>query len=419
MDAGLTERVAASSTAEARVPFVPAEIQLVAGELPRNTEEVEAALVEANLGIYQRSLTLVRVGLEPYSASGGRTISGPKIIAVEAAFLRLQAGRAVHLERFDKRSDDWTRSDVPMTIIEGIQSRAGYWQFPRLDGLINGPTLRPDGTILHSPGFDEQSGLLLVDEGSAFPWVSTAPVLAEAQHALSLFDKLLGGFPFLDAVDRAVWLSAVLSAVARYYGGAIPMHCISATAAGSGKSMLADMVAIIATGRPAPVLSQAAKDEEMEKRLAGAILAGDRLLMLDNCDRPIESALLCQAISQPALKLRALGSSTLADLPGELMVIATGNNLRLVGDLGRRSILCRLDAKVERPELRRFAFDPIEYATANRGHLLWAALTILRAYIYAGMPEQHHTPLGGFASAGLGWCAVHWSGSASKTRARR
>jgi hypothetical protein len=35
------------------------------------------------------------------------------------------------------------------------------------------------------------------------------------------------------------------------------------------------------------------------------------------------------------------------------------NNLILVGDMVRRAIICTFDAKVERPEMREFEFDPI------------------------------------------------------------
>ena len=60
---------------------------------------------------------------------------------------------------------------------------------------------------------------------------------------------------------------------------------------------------------------------------------------------------------------------------------ATGNNLVIVGDMTRRSLKGKLDPKVERPELQQFDYDPIADASANRGELVAAALTILRATI--------------------------------------
>jgi putative DNA primase/helicase len=68
-------------------------------------------------------------------------------------------------------------------------------------------------------------------------------------------------------------------------------------------------------------------------------------------------------------------------------VFATGNNLRLLGDMTRRVILCTLDAKRERPELREFLRDPFAEVLADRGRYVAAALTIARAYIAAGRPR--------------------------------
>ena len=64
-----------------------------------------------------------------------------------------------------------------------------------------------------------------------------------------------------------------------------------------------------------------------------------------------------------------------------------GNNLRLRGDMTRRGVLCRLDAEMERPETRRFSFNPIHRVLADRGTYVAAILTIARAYKEAGSPE--------------------------------
>jgi len=42
--------------------------------------------------------------------------------------------------------------------------------------------------------------------------------------------------------------------------------------AGTGKSLLVDLIAVLATGRLMPVVAQGANDEELEKRLNAALL---------------------------------------------------------------------------------------------------------------------------------------------------
>jgi hypothetical protein len=71
------------------------------------------------------------------------------------------------------------------------------------------------------------------------------------------------------------------------------------------------------------------------------------------------------------------------------MIFANGNNLVLVGNLVRRALLCSMDAKVERPELRTFNIDAKNMARANRARLIVATLTILRAAKWlAGLAER-------------------------------
>jgi putative DNA primase/helicase len=150
----------------------------------------------------------------------------------------------------------------------------------------------------------------------------------------------------------------------------------------------------------------------MEKRLGAALIAGDQLISIDNCEAPLGGELLCQALTQETLKVRILGKSINAEVPTNAAMFATGNNLTLQGDMTRRAIRCSLDAAVERPELRRFERDPIAEIKADRGRYVIAGLTVLRAFHLAGRPQQT-APLGSFT----GWstwvrdCLV-WLGQA-------
>ena len=57
---------------------------------------------------------------------------------------------------------------------------------------------------------------------------------------------------------------------------------------------------------------------------------------------------------------RLLGKNRLVTLPNRAVWIATGNNIRLRGDLPRRAVWCRMDPKVARPWLREtFTHDPL------------------------------------------------------------
>jgi hypothetical protein len=152
---------------------------------------------------------------------------------------------------------------------------------------------------------------------------------------------------------------------------------------------------MIAAGRPAAVIAQGKTEEEMEKRLGAAFIAGDPLISIDNCESPLGGELLCQALTQLTLKVRVLGKSLNAEVPSNAAMYATGNNLTLTGDMTRRALRCSLDPGVERPELRAFDRDPVAVVQADRGNYVAAALTILRAFHVAGRPALT-SPLGSF-----------------------
>ena len=94
----------------------------------------------------------------------------------------------------------------------------------------------------------------------------------------------------------------------------------------------------------------------------------------------LEGSFLCQVLTQGQLNIRILGQSRNAETPVNATIFATGNNLTIGGDLIRRSLLCSMDAGCERPELRVFNVNAIEATKANRGELVAAALTVLRAW---------------------------------------
>jgi putative DNA primase/helicase len=188
----------------------------------------------------------------------------------------------------------------------------------------------------------------------------------------------------------------MLTAISRLAISFAPMHAFDAPSAGTGKSKLADCSSLVAIGHEAPVIAQGKIEEEMEKRLGAALIAGDRIISIDNCERPLGGELLCQALTQRILKPRLLGQSRNVAVPNAALYFATGNNLRLTGDMQRRAIVGRLDAEVERPENRKFTTeDPVDTLKRERPKYVAACLTILRAYIVAGAPKQSH-PLGGF-----------------------
>jgi putative DNA primase/helicase len=157
---------------------------------------------------------------------------------------------------------------------------------------------------------------------------------------------------------------------------------------------------MISTGHETPVMAQGGTAEEFEKRLGAAFLAGDGTISIDNCEQPLGGEFLCQVLTQPRVSIRVLGQSKKVVVPTNVSLFATGNNLRIVGDLTRRAVICSLDPKCERPELRKFSVNPLDLVRRDRPRYVIAALTILRYYQkLAELPswfDPEPEPLGSF-----------------------
>jgi Bifunctional DNA primase/polymerase, N-terminal len=371
-------------------------IRLIEGRLPKAVDEAETALLAANCHIYQRGDLIVRPIKPKLKAASNRDTFGWQLVPLNKHFLVDTFTRIARFEKWNAKAGDYVPKNCPDQIAEVYLSRAGRWKIPILLGIVNTPFLRMDGSLCERPGYDQASALLFRPERQSFPSIPIAPTLEEARTALQFLDDvLLAEFPFVQNIDCAVALSAILTAFDRRAMATAPLHAFSSPIAGTGKSLLVDIASILTTGELAPVISQGKTEEEMEKRLGAALISGDQIISLDNCDRELSSAFLCQALTQQRLKIRLLGYSRHVDTPITSTFFATGNNLEISNDLTRRTLLCRMDAGVERPETRRFKSNVLEVARDKRGALVAAILTVLRAW-HHGATAIGAEPLGGF-----------------------
>ena len=373
------------------------QIIVKAGELPRVVNEAEAALLSSGQEFYQRGGLVVRPVLLrlPSPAADGREISNWQLVPVGRPYLVMALTAAARFVRFDARVKDFVPIDAPDKVADTYLASAGKWRLPDLAGIVNTPFLRADGSVCEQEGYDAASGILFKADGQHFPPVPQWPDKADAMNALGSLKRLTCTFPFVSRADWAVALSAILTLLDRRNMLTAPLHAFTAPSAGTGKSLLIDMAAMIATGRRMPVIAQGKKEEELEKRLGSALLAGDLAICLDNCRYPLYGDFLCQALTQERLNIRVLGFSRIIETPVNAAIYATGNNLVITDDVTRRALLCSLDAKLERPELREFDDDAVEIIRNKRGELVAAALTILRAWHIAD-ERMSLPPFGGF-----------------------
>lgn len=386
-----------TATAEDGTTFQKAIITVEGGEIAAMVDAAAAALLAAGAPVHQRGGKLVRPVMDEVPASRNRSTTVARLAEIRVPALVDLLARAADFQRWNPRSKSHVRVNPPREVAEILLTREGSWPFAPVIGCITAPTMRGDGTILQAPGYDAASRLFhLPTPGLTLPALADLPTRADAQAALGLLNAILDGFPFVAPLDRAVALSALLTAVLRGGMTTAPLHLIRAHTAGTGKSFLVDLAATIATGRPCPVSSVGAGPEELEKRLVALLLGGSPMVSLDNCNGEVGGDVLCQVVERPLVSLRPLGVSEVREVECRAAVFATGNNASVTGDMSRRTLTCNLDARVERPELRRFGFDPLERVLAERGRYIAAVLTIARFGRTAGGAAVC-SPLGSYA----------------------
>jgi putative DNA primase/helicase len=240
---------------EAAAANIPV-IRIKGGERHIAADAGIAALMVAKVPFYQRNRKIQRIALVQAKNTSGEVIMVPGIVTVDAAMMARELGRSAIWQRHDLKQKKVIRIDPPEKVCSQILSMVGQWPFAPLNGIVQCPTLRRDGSLLDREGYDEATGLVLVGN-IPMPAIPARPARQDAERALALLIELLGEFPFIDKESQAVALSMVITPVVRGAMSVAPMHLVTAPLAGSGKSYLADVASMIATGEVCAVKSAA------------------------------------------------------------------------------------------------------------------------------------------------------------------
>lgn len=391
------------------------------GRLVSMVDEAKAVLFEAyGDEILQRHGQLVRpVQLqsrrdeEGVMHSAGTTV----LMEIKDTWLRKRMAQGARWYRMTAQKGGAPKErqvDPPMDVARTILSDQGDWPFHNIVSLVAAPTMDvKTGSVVDRPGIDPTTGLLAVFDPTAFPRVERGLSRQEAERRLrGVEHALFREMPFVDEASRAVAMSALLCGLVRATMETCPMHVFDAAAAGTGKSMMADIVGIVAAGAKPSAATWTKSDEENEKRLASMLRAGPPVALFDNLDATRGDRLggnqLNVMLTQDPARIRILGRTEEQVVNTRVLMLATGNNIVVHADACRRVVKCRMDAKCPDPERRSFDWDPKQVALARRGEIVSDLLSALASYFDAGRPDdpshlgsfEAYTPIRGL----LRWC---------------
>ncbi|RYY90409.1 MAG: DUF3854 domain-containing protein [Chitinophagaceae bacterium] len=396
-------------------------IQLSPGGLIENLVQLDRAFITSGLCVFERGGRMVHVSAagEPLKGDGmRRAASAPVVREVTIAVCQQLAMQAASFQKWNGSKEAWVDTECPADFAAHYLEKADGRRLHPLNGVVEHPTIAPDGTLIQTPGYHAASGILYIPN-TEFPAISEKPTREDARKALELLRRPVRDFEFASPEAEAVWVASAITSVVRRSLRSAPLFAFSAPVMGSGKSLAAGLVSIIATGREPAVMSQGRNPEEDRKRLFSAFLAGDAIIQIDNCELPIEGDTICSAITEGTIRDRILGRSELVSVSSNATMMATGNNLVLKGDMSTRALVCRIEPRAEKPEGREFNWDARAEALAKRPEYLAAALTIVMAFQAAGSPSVEAKTFGRFEQ----WqrfvqFPMIWAGSADPAKSR-
>lgn len=375
--------------------------------IAERTQQIEDGLIESGLEVFRLGDQLVypsKLEADEVIENIRRPKNLVRLRRATAEWLTLQASRllkfVIHTGKCEKRVAP--KPDMMKPLEVAIEER----KFPSVNGLVATPTLQRN-----EPGYDHASKLYLSFEPGAFGEIPFTPTKEEALAALTELFKPARYFPFDSAADKSVWLAAMLTVVVRGQLSRCPAFIFDAPSAASGKTYLCEMVGVLGLGVKPPAASWGDSEEENSKVLFAMLREADPVMLFDNVTAEIGSADLCKALTASTIKGRILGVSENAILGTRTLMIFNGNNVRVAGDMTRRAVRCRIDAKLEKPEERTFDFHPVTYVEENRAALVVCAVTVLRAYVAAGKPVKLAT-FNSFEDWDLVRGALVWLGEA-------
>lgn len=328
--------------------------------------------------VYRQSGRPVRI------ISGGSS-RPPAIDSIPVADMRLRISHAADWVRITSDRGP-LRIVPPDTVAAAMACSSPPRKIPELDAIASAPIFSRAGQICAQRGYNADTRCW-IDGRLRVPEVPAEPSASQTAEALALVREAVCDFRFVSESDLAHWIALALTPFVRLLiGGQIPMYCVVAPRHGSGKSLAANIAYQIWTGQPATPVTLPPGAEERQKWLTAIVRSAQSHIFLDNLsDRSeLDVPELAAALTSGRWQGRLLGQSSMVDLTCSAIWVATGNNPRISAELCRRTAWIRLRDEGTRKPTDFTHPDVLGWVKGERGRLVAALLTLVRAWLASG-----------------------------------
>jgi DNA polymerase I-like protein with 3'-5' exonuclease and polymerase domains len=244
-----------------------------------------------------------------------------------------------------------------------------------------------DKLLYPKPGYDPQFGTFLLPDAPAIKPLSV-------EYALEVFERLHSDFCFTNQQSKTHAVAALLTPFAKALIGwttRTPLWYYSANRPRAGKDYLRAITLIVYEGTAFEDLPIGKEAEETAKRVMAAARSGRRFMHFSNCQDYLEDPYLTQALTNPVINGRRLGSNDASSdlsVPNEIDFSLSAN----VGHTYREDF----EPRMRKIELAYFEEDPNERAfkdkflhrtvKENRAIILSAIAALFNHWASQGFP---------------------------------
>lgn len=306
-------------------------------------------------------------------------------------------GNLVRCE-YDKRGELMHVSPPNLLVKKLVNHEPALETLPVINAYAQRPVFDSEFRFL-IPGWHPESGTLV--HGPAVQAIVPEPGTRESgalgQRLPPRLRELLDWFPFKSDADRVNAVGAMLTGMLGNHFVTVgkPLFVIDGNKPSVGKSLLANLIAILLDGEPAKPIGHTPNEDEYGKRICATLRRGCTVIVIDNVKtRPgsiVESAVLEACTTAPQISQRILGQSRNHEQPNDVLFVMTMNQTKLGPDLTERHCPIRLhsesDAKKRPP-----APNLIEFANTHRLELLGELAGMILRWVDDGKPQgtQEH-----------------------------
>jgi hypothetical protein len=297
-----------------------------------------------------------------------------------AEWVELRAPRAREMTAGEDLVEQAAKA-LPGYVVPAVMGTRAEW-LPRLSRVSTGPYFDAVGRLVSAGGYDAGSSGYLAS--------GLNPEPMEIGAAVGVLDEWIGQFPFERPSDRAHALAFALTPLVRdMVRGPVPMTVFEAPSPGTGKSLLMQVLASAATGRPVEPTPMSGQEDERRKAMGSLLAEGRPVVLLDNVRGHLhDPALEGVLTAYPTWSDRRMGGQDRLRVPATAVWGLSGNNLTMNADLQRRTVSVRLNARCARPEARTGWRHPdlLGYTASHADRLLSALIALVEAWRGAGCP---------------------------------